>query len=590
VTDLETGVVQTTNYATAFPYTGMVTSQTKVANGEPIGTTTNSFTSGTGGDCGAHTAGTVYCITLASTVVQGWELSTTAGTPGAALPTVETDYAGYDAYGNVGTVTVNTTPATGGSPDVTKVTTNTWQNIVDANHWLLGRLTEADVTATYAGQSTRTRHSAYTYDTGTGLLTSETVEPGGAANVTVTTSYLYDGFGNKHVVTVTGGDTAPCATQTDYDTRGQFPVTVTNCIGEHETYSYLQPFSAAFGFADSHTGPNGLTTHWSYDSFGRQTQELRPDGTRSTVSYQYCSGTNGGSDANCPSHGAFSVYTSVQGSDGATQIAPNGRSFFDGLSRALAADAQGFDGSWIRTSTLYDAFGRVSKSSRPYFLAAQNPCAAGSGTYCSTFTYDTLGRVTKALQPNGGFTLTSYQGLTTVSTLRDFRLDGTFVNEVTTTLKNDLGAPATVTDAAGATTTFTYDALGEALTITDTLGHLLANNTYDQRGRKTESHDADMGHWTYQYNSLGQLTSQTDAVGNVVTMTYDTLGRMLTRNEGAAMSSVWIYGNASNQGHTGTRSTSSCRRAARARPAAPGAQAGAMAASMPTTRSAARRA
>lgn len=558
VTDLETGVVQTTNYATTFPYTGMVLSQTKVANGATLSSMTNSFT-GSGGACGSMPSGPVYQVYLCQTVAQSWELGAN-GVQGPQLPTLETDYAGYDAYGNVGTVTVKTTPPGAGTPDAVKTTTNTWLNIVDGTHWLLGRLTEADVESTYTPTASDiVRRSAYTYDSSTGLLTSEVVEPTAAdtSNLKVTTSYQYDPFGNKTAATVQGsGAAAPpvCTTSTTYDARGQFPVRVTNCAGEAETYTYDAAFSMAFGRAHSHTGPNGLTTTWAYDTFGRQTQELRSDGTRTNVTYQYCSGVNGGSDPNCPVRGAFSAYTYTVGSDGQTQIAPNTRMFYDGLSRASASDTQGFDGSWIRTSTLYDAFGRIQKSTRPYFLAnpAQTPCATGSGTYCTAFTYDTLGRVTKTVQPDGGYTQVSYQGLTTVSSLHIIRIDASVVNEVSTTVKNDLSQPASVTDPIGGTTSYTYDALGELLTITDPLGRVLTKNQYDTRGRKICTSDADLGSgdcsgssgdhsWKYVYDSLGRLISQTDAKGQTSTLSYDVLGRMVARSE-LDMSSTWTYG------------------------------------------------
>jgi RHS repeat-associated protein len=558
ITDVETGVVQTTNYATTFPYTGMVLSQTKVANSATLSSMTNSFT-GSGGACGAMPSGPVYRVYLCQTIAQSWELGAN-GIQGPQLPTLQADYAGYDAYGNVGAVTVKTTPPGAGTPDAVKTTTNTWFNIVDGTHWLLGRLTEADVESTYTPTASDiVRRSAYTYDSGTGLLTSEAVEPTAAdsSNLKITTSYQYDPFGNKTAVTVQGsGSPAPpvCTTTTTYDTRGQFPVQVTNCAGESETYTYDAAFSLAFGRAHSHTGPNGLTTSWTYDTFGRQTQELRADGTRTNVTYQYCSGINGGSDPNCPVRGAFSAYSYTLGSDGQTQIAPNTRTFYDGLSRTSAGDTQGFDGSWIRTSTLYDAFGRVQKSTRPYFLAtpAQTPCATGSGTYCTTFYYDTLGRITKTVQPDGGYALMSYQALTTVSTLHVVRVDDTAVNEISTTVKNDLSQPASVTDPMGGTTSYTYDALGELLTVTDPLGRVLTTNRYDTRGRKICTSDADLGggdcsgsptdhSWKYVYDSLGRLVRQTDSKGQTSTLSYDVLGRMVARNE-LDMSSTWTYG------------------------------------------------
>ena len=43
--------------------------------------------------------------------------------------------------------------------------------------------------------------------------------------------------------------------------------------------------------------------------------------------------------------------------------------------------------------------------------------------------------------------------------------------------------------------------------------------------------DPDMGQWSYEYFASGELKSQTDAKGQLTAMTYDKLGRMLTRTD-----------------------------------------------------------
>ncbi len=58
--------------------------------------------------------------------------------------------------------------------------------------------------------------------------------------------------------------------------------------------------------------------------------------------------------------------------------------------------------------------------------------------------------------------------------------------------------------------------------------------SYDIRGNKVAHSDPDKGAWSYRYNALGMLVEQTDAKGQVTTMTYDVLGRMLTRTDDAS--------------------------------------------------------
>ena len=119
-----------------------------------------------------------------------------------------------------------------------------------------------------------------------------------------------------------------------------------------------------------------------------------PDGTAVNVQYQYC-GTGG--DTTCTGLQVFSVDTqTVGGTGGTTQIAPSTRVYYDGLSRAVMSDIQGFDwrtGHWIQTDTVYDAYGRVAAKDRPYFQDDYAPqpgglCASGTNVYCATFVYE----------------------------------------------------------------------------------------------------------------------------------------------------------------------------------------------------------
>jgi RHS repeat-associated protein len=572
VTDLQTHIVQTTTYNTAFPYTGMIATQTKVCP-QPTCLATQSVTlssaantySGNGQCTSATPVGPVYTIYLCSTVVASNDAD------GSAMQTVETDYANYDAYGNAQTVAVKTTPPGGSAPDAVKTTTSVYSN--DTTNWFLGRLTSATVEATYSDgylATDLTRSTSFAYDPGTGLLTKEIVEPGFVnTSLWSETDYGYDSYGNKTSVTVLGcpDNSNPCtpvsrgATTKYYDATldptAQFPVMSTNALGQSET----RTFNTSFGVALSQTGPNNLTTRWGYDTFGRKTQETGPDGTQTTITYSYCSGVNGGTDTNCPANAQFSVDTATTGAG--AQIAPNTYAYYDMLSRNVVSDAQGFDGSLVRTDTFYDTFGRVAQKDRPYFLqnlaAGKAPCAANSNTYCSTFAYDALGRVKTMTAADGSVTNNIYDGLTdSVSNAK---------HQVTTTLKNDLGMPQTVTDAAGSVTTYHYDAYGNTRVVIDPSGNQ-TTNLYAVPGladttalRKTQSVDPDMGTWTYAYDSFGELVRQVDpkesANGTASTSAYDVLGRMISRTE-PDMVSTWTYGTTAASHNVGKLITETC--------------------------------
>jgi YD repeat-containing protein len=76
--------------------------------------------------------------------------------------------------------------------------------------------------------------------------------------------------------------------------------------------------------------------------------------------------------------------------------------------------------------------------------------------------------------------------------------------------------------------------------VTDAIGATNAY-TFDVRGFKRTSNEADRGAWTYTFNSLGELVSQTDAKSQTTTMVYDGLSRMTSRTE-AEGTSTWTYG------------------------------------------------
>jgi hypothetical protein len=125
-TDLQTGIVKTTNYRQDYPYVALVTSDTQSLAGATLNTTNNAY---------GYTAlgGTRYQVFLTQSQASSADLD------GSALPTVTSSYQ-YDAYGNATNVVVSTTDG------YSKTTNNTYAPS-DTVNWLLGRLTNATVTS-----------------------------------------------------------------------------------------------------------------------------------------------------------------------------------------------------------------------------------------------------------------------------------------------------------------------------------------------------------------------------------------------------------------------------------------------------------
>ncbi|HEV2365327.1 MAG TPA: FG-GAP-like repeat-containing protein [Caulobacteraceae bacterium] len=518
ITDSQTGIVQTTTYNLAFPYTGFIASQTKTVGSTTLSSIVNSY-----GNTSPNPK--TYFVYLTQTVASGADLD------GTALPTVTTSYLNQgqpacDAYGNPTLITVST-------PDgATKTTTNTYCN--DTTLWHLGRLLTAQVQSV-VGTSNITRQTSYAYgggsncNGGNGLLTSEIVEPN-SSSLKLETDYVYDSFGNRKSATVSGPGITTRTTSQMFDSAGEFMTSATNALNQSESWNH----SASFGLPTSHTDIDQLTSSWNYDTFGRPTLATATDGTQTKYQYLYCSGVDGGS-ASCPANSAFLVQATPLGTDGATQIGPITITYYDALSREIASSVQGFDGTVIRVDTPYDAQGHIAQTSRPYFCPG-TPAACNGSPQWTVFTYDALGRVIKQVMPDSSQTTYAFHGLTT-SVTND-------KSQTTTTVKNDEGLIASVTDAASGATNYVYDAFGDLLTTTGPLGKTITN-TFDTRGRKITSSDPDMGGWSYGYDVLDELTSQTDAKNQTTTLDYDLLGRLTKRTE-PDLTSTWTYDTAAH--------------------------------------------
>jgi RHS repeat-associated protein len=494
VTDAQTGIVTSTTYRQDYPNQGLPASvEKRTTSGQLLNQVQNTWQSTNLG------AGVYHRSDLIQTLEQSWDLN------GAPMPRTKTTTL-YDAYANPTRITVATDDSYTTVPvkpyGNVKLTQNTYSN--NATTWMLGRLTRATVTSTLPSGASATRTSAFAYEPSSGLLVQEVIEPDNPS-LKLVTNYTLDGFGNRKTSAVSGVDIATRSNATTFDSQGRFPISARNALGHTET----RAFDAAFGNPLSLKGPNGLTTTWGYDGFGRKTQENRPDGTRSITTYAWC-------DATCPTYAKYRVISTVSGE-------PQSIAYFDSLNREIRRTTVSFDGRISIQETQYDSWGRVAATSRPYFV--------GDPVRWTRHQYDILGRVIQTTEPDGGVTFTEYDGLTTL--VAD-PLDHTKQHE-----RNGLGQIVKTTDALNATLRFFHDPFGNLSETIDPQGNRVRIG-YDLRGRKISMSDPDMGNWTYRYNVLGELLQQTDGKGQVTALVYDALGRMTQRNE-LGMTSTWQW-------------------------------------------------
>ena len=495
VNDPQTGITTTTSYSQNYPYQGLPQSVVKqAANGQILNSAQNTWqTTSLGG-------GSYHRSDVVQTNEQSWDLN------GTAMPRTQTSTS-YDAYGNATQIKVATDDGYNSTGPVSaygnvKTTTNTYSN--DTTNWLLGRLTRATVTSTLPTGLSATRTSAFAYDPASGLLTQEIIEPDNAS-LKLTTTYTLDAFGNRVASSVNGVDIATRSSSTTYDAQGRFAIASSNALGHKET----RVFDPGFGNPVSLTGPNGLTTYWAYDGFGRKIQENRADGTQSNYAFNFCA-------SNCPANGVYYTTSTASG-------VPASTVFFDSLNREIRKSTVGFDGRVASVDKVYNSLGQVASTSRPYF-----PTDTIAWTQ---FQYDPLGRTVKITEADGGVTQTSYNGLGLSVTNP--------LNHTTQQVKNGLGQVVQTINARNKLMQFAFDPFGNPVKTLDPNGNtiLLA---YDIRGRKTAMTDPDMGNWTYAYDVLGEMLRQIDAKGQTTTVSYDVLGRVVKRQE-PGLNSAWTW-------------------------------------------------
>ncbi len=529
-TDSRTGIISRTEYRQDFPYVGQVASSSRYVGSSTqthLGTETNTWSSL------SLNGGKTRFPYISSSTAKTYELEDGSGN--RAVTTV-TNASRYDSHGNPTLITVTTTGAGG---TYRKVTTNTYTNTT--SKWHLGRLTCATVRSEAPGETAVTRTSGFAYDSTTGLLTKEVVEPGsgdiaGCAsalpasdleNLTLTTTYQYDKYGNRRQATTRGSGIASRSSTTVWGERascgavtsnGRFPVSVSNALG-HANENW---HSGAFGKLLQSRDANGLESRWEYDGFGRVIRAVEPDGSQQVTQYRNCLAAG----MSCPSRAVRAVLTDRTGSASVIR-------YLDRRGLGVRTETEGFDGAAVYQDTVYDAAGQAVRKSRPYF--------AGETAQWSRYTYDKLGRVKSETLPNGNLTTTNYDGLEGgwIRERRHVQTSALTTARTTVQEHDALGRVVRTTDPAGSQTSFRYTESGKQKKVTAANGSV-TTRSFDPRGRMLSETDPDRGTQTYRYNALGERVSQTSARGQTVLLKYDLLGRVVRRSEPEG-TTAWVY-------------------------------------------------
>lgn len=158
-----------------------------------------------------------------------------------------------------------------------------------------------------------------------------------------------------------------------------------------------------------------------------------------------------------------------------------------------------------------------------------------SASQHTLYDYYTNGRLNKITYPSGATDTWTYTEKSTKSTVTNS--NGTYK----TTETDGTGALTMAKDPAGEIT-YNYFAHGGIKDINH--GGNTIEMTYDDYARQTSLKDPNAGTISYIYNAFGELTQQTDARGNTYNMEYDKLGRLDVKKLGTTIVADYTYDNA----------------------------------------------
>ena len=291
-------------------------------------------------------------------------------------------------------------------------------------------------------------------------------------------------------------------------------------------------------------------TDFSYDSFNRVTKEVQ------------------GVDAN-----GNSMWSGFDNSGNIVTAAPTTRTYYDAQGREVElVDADGhrsvqkYDagGNEIETDqgygtadqsknvSVFNVFGDVFEAVSGRGFSATGALLSNASDFTTLYVYD---KMDDLLKTTHGTTAGGTVGVWSASgTGSNFNVvwPGTKTNLFESSSYDADGNKLSSTDAAGYTTTYTYDLNGHLLSTTLPLlagqpAAAAAKTTYgyDDFGHQIKETDADNNTQTWTYDYFGKRligpNGHTDIGGHVFTYTYDNAGELLTQTSASGRNDRYTY-------------------------------------------------
>ena len=393
-----------------------------------------------------------------------------------------------------------------------------------------------------------------------GDITRQEVREGSATGtLAANTDYFYSGNNLERKEIKDGSTLLEREYYSYYDNAYLTQVYAKNAYGillSYKNYEYDTSTGLPIRIYD-----DNIDERFVYDSLGQIHFETHDDGTGKEINYYPQDGYIEIMDEN--EYNISYYYQGIQGKLNMVEDYSAGNGYttlqtinYDAMGRPISVQ----DALKNKTTVSYDIFGRQTAATFPQIgTTAVSPLRAkyydvfleGSTKYTMAMKisqtgkiscnyYDVYGRLAKTAVVKNPSVLTNLSNLDSI-----YQMPSNVQLQVTASYTyDDLDRVTCETDGEGRTIKYTYDALGNVLTMEKGIGteKTTISYTYNKAGRLIKTVQG-THITTNEYDYVGRLTKTTDPMGFTETYTYDTAGNILTAKDKNGMLTYNTYNN-----------------------------------------------
>lgn len=344
-----------------------------------------------------------------------------------------------------------------------------------------------------------------------------------------------------------------------------FRVTQTvNSVGRTNIYSY-----DALSRVVAERNPAGLWVENAYDNLNRLIERVYPDGTKESFVYSCCGLV---AETNRLGHVTTHAYDAVGrrvatttplGNTMTYQLDAGGnilvesnslghiiRIEYDALDRPVSRTFESQAGPIYTEAFAYDSVGRITNAvnRRGYstvyqydLLDRRTATLSGSGSTIQSSAYDALGRIMIERGPDGVVMTNEYDALGRLTrrwspdgsnseNFYSYSSNGLYATrdqagEYTIYVRDEMGRVTKSIDPLGRTIGYEYDPAGRLVALADG-NENITHFQYDEYGNMVLKIYADTSVWTYAYDANNSLTNKVRANGDSVRYSYGPEGTL----------------------------------------------------------------